>query len=413
VSNYRRCVTDFNLQGLFVQARADFDARRPIGEGPMRRDSLPIEIAFLADYGVAPGLLQAATRAARCGVTADRALLAEGYMREDDYYRLLAQHLGAPYYHDGLEIGGNIDLPTAMATGIAPLSPNAQQFRYLLAPRSATVAQLLAVGGLPPSVALVSPQRFGALIRSRMGRRIAAEAAGALERMDPALSAHSRFSRGQVILATFLALSGSALSIEFPETFLAVSLVAVWLVFASSIALRFATFGACEPARAPAPVDDGHLPFYSIIVALREETEVVEQLIAALDAIDYPRPKLDLKIVIEEEDFDTLRALARLRLPSRYHVIVAPAGQPKTKPRALNIALASVRGELLVVYDAEDRPAPDQLRRAAARFAQDEGLDCLQARLVVNNVEDSWLTNGIGAQTPQALSGSRSHILER
>ena len=374
----------------------------------MRRDSLPIEIAFLADFGAPLGLLQAAARAARCGVTADQALLGEGYMREDDYYRLLARHLGAPYYRHGLEIDRDIDLSTAMATGIAPLSPNAQHFRYLLAPRSAAVARLLAAGGLPPSVVLISPQRFGALIRARMGRRIAAEAAGALERKDPALSAHSRLSRGQRVLAAFLAVGGLALSIEIPGTFLAVGLVAAWAIFAGSIALRLAALGACGPARAPAPIADGDLPFYSIIVALREEAKVVEQLIEALDAIDYPRSKLDIKIVIEEEDFDTLTALARLRLPSRYHVIVAPAGEPRTKPRALNIALASVRSELLVVYDAEDRPAPDQLRRAAARFAEDEGVDCLQARLVVNNAEDSWLTNGIGAQTPQEIRAARA-----
>jgi cellulose synthase/poly-beta-1,6-N-acetylglucosamine synthase-like glycosyltransferase len=69
-----------------------------------------------------------------------------------------------------------------------------------------------------------------------------------------------------------------------------------------------------------------------------------------------------------------------LRLPGRYEVIVAPSGQPQTKPRALNIALSSARGDFIAVFDAEDLPAPDQLRRAASRFAADRDLDCLQAR---------------------------------
>jgi glycosyltransferase XagB len=89
-----------------------------------------------------------------------------------------------------------------------------------------------------------------------------------------------------------------------------------------------------------------------------------------------------------------LAGLVELNLPARYEVIVAPPGQPQTKPRALNIALSSARGELIVVYDAEDAPAPDQLRLAASRFAADKTVDCLQARLAIRNHDESWLANG-------------------
>ena len=121
---------------------------------------------------------------------------------------------------------------------------------------------------------------------------------------------------------------------------------------------------AWRTAGASPPPDIDELPVYSIIAPLHREAKVAAQLIEALDAIDYPKSKLDIKIVIEKRDIDTLTALARMRLPSRYDIVVAPAGHPATKPRALNIALPSVRGEFVVVYDAiEDIPAPDQLRR--------------------------------------------------
>jgi glycosyltransferase XagB len=71
---------------------------------------------------------------------------------------------------------------------------------------------------------------------------------------------------------------------------------------------------------------------------------------------------------------------------------VAPSGKPQTKPRALNIALSSARGDLIVVYDAEDIPAPDQLRLAASHFAADKNLDCLQGRLAIRNHSESWLS---------------------
>src|SRR5271169_4653693 len=107
---------------------------------------------------------------------------------------------------------------------------------------------------------------------------------------------------------------------------------------------------------------------------------------------DYPRAKLDIKLVVERRDAETLTAIAALRLPPRYDVIVVPPGAPSTKPRALNVALGAARGDLLVVFDAEDEPAPNQLRLAAARFAANADVDCLQARLAVENAADSWLS---------------------
>jgi glycosyltransferase XagB len=81
-----------------------------------------------------------------------------------------------------------------------------------------------------------------------------------------------------------------------------------------------------------------------------------------------------------------------LRLPARYEIVVAPPGLPATKPRALNVALPAARGALVVVYDAEDEPDPDQLRLAAARFAADPSVGCLQGALTIENSGDSWLS---------------------
>ena len=89
--------------------------------------------------------------------------------------------------------------------------------------------------------------------------------------------------------------------------------------------------------------------------------------------------------MVERRDGETLAAIAALGLPARYDVIVAPPGTPSTKPRALNVALPALRGDFVVVYDAEDEPDPDQLRLAAAHFVGDPGLDCLQARLTIDN----------------------------
>jgi cellulose synthase/poly-beta-1,6-N-acetylglucosamine synthase-like glycosyltransferase len=97
--------------------------------------------------------------------------------------------------------------------------------------------------------------------------------------------------------------------------------------------------------------------------------------------------------VAEAEDDETRAALARTRLPTFVEVVVAPPGEPRTKPRALNIALELARGAFTTVYDAEDVPHPNQLRLAVATFAAaGPEVACCQARLAIDNTEDGWLT---------------------
>jgi cellulose synthase/poly-beta-1,6-N-acetylglucosamine synthase-like glycosyltransferase len=170
------------------------------------------------------------------------------------------------------------------------------------------------------------------------------------------------------------------------------SSAALWLIFAASVVLRSMAAIANGPEVFPSKVSDDQLPNYTVVVALYREASIVEDLVKAIDALDYPKGKLDIKLVVERRDVETFSRLVELRLPSRYEVVVAPSGKPQTKPRALNIALSSARGDLIVVYDAEDLPSPDQLRLAASRFAADKNLDCLQARLAIRNHGESWLS---------------------
>ncbi|MEN5297089.1 glycosyltransferase [Brucella sp. TWI559] len=142
-----------------------------------------------------------------------------------------------------------------------------------------------------------------------------------------------------------------------------------------------------------APFHRRDLPVYSVLVPLYREQAVVGQLIAALDQINWPRSKLDIKLICEKDDFDTLAAIRRCRLPRNYEVILVPTGGPQTKPKALNYALQFTRGEIIAVFDAEDRPHPDQLLEAWQAF-QREGpvLACVQAPLIIANFRENLLT---------------------
>jgi cellulose synthase/poly-beta-1,6-N-acetylglucosamine synthase-like glycosyltransferase len=155
-------------------------------------------------------------------------------------------------------------------------------------------------------------------------------------------------------------------------------------IFAASAAIRLAALLTPRRPRVAPPLADEALPHYSLIVPLYREAEVAGELVANLDRLDYPRDRLQALIVLEADDQVTQAAFHALDLPSFIQVLVVPPGEPRTKPRACNAALERARGEVVVIYDAEDAPDPGQLREAAARFAAGPpGLACLQAPLRV------------------------------
>ena len=120
---------------------------------------------------------------------------------------------------------------------------------------------------------------------------------------------------------------------------------------------------------------------------------MLPSLVQALSRLDWPAAKLDIKLILEAVDRATVAAAATLALPGNVEIVVVPDFGPRTKPKALNYALPLARGEYLVIYDAEDRPERDQLRRAFDAFSSGPpNLATVQARLNIYNPEASWLT---------------------
>jgi glycosyltransferase XagB len=367
---------------------------------PERRPALPAALAFLTVYGVSPvGLLTAAAGARRQAIAPEAAVLASGTIREHFFYQCLAHHLGAAFIDGEIALGAGARYPRAVHAGLAPLD-GGDGSRWLAAPRGQLLTHLLARarGGerLGARLAITTPSHLSSLVRAAATASILREANLGLANLDPSLSAKERPSHAQ---CTFAMAAAATTTLAFglaPAFTLTVVSLSMTCFFLASIWLRLfagAASTACghEPFRAR--VEDRRLPVYSVVVALHREARVVAQLAAALAAIDYPRGKLDIKLVIEHDDRATRLAIEALDLPATYEIVVAPAGWPRTKPRALNIALPLVRGELLVIFDAEDAPAPGQLREAAERFLRaPRELACLQARLAIDNIEDSWLT---------------------
>ncbi|MDE8611939.1 glycosyltransferase family 2 protein [Rickettsia felis] len=135
------------------------------------------------------------------------------------------------------------------------------------------------------------------------------------------------------------------------------------------------------------------LPIYTILVPLYKELSKLRSIIKNISLINYPKDKLDVKIIIKDDDYLMIKELALYNLPSYFHVIFVPKSLPRTKPKALNYALEYSRGEYLVVYDAEDKPETDQLLKALAMFRNlPSEYVCLQAKLNFYNKNENVLT---------------------
>ena len=155
--------------------------------------------------------------------------------------------------------------------------------------------------------------------------------------------------------------------------------------------LRLAAILTDKPVDYGLAAESEDLPLYTVLVPLFHEAQMVPQLMDGIEKLNYPRDKLDIMLITEAVDPITTAAVAKALCPP-FRQIIVPKGTPQTKPRALNFALKSSRADFVTIYDAEDRPHPDQLLAALAAFEARPEWAAVQAPLDYFNHDDNWLT---------------------
>lgn len=140
-------------------------------------------------------------------------------------------------------------------------------------------------------------------------------------------------------------------------------------------------------------IRNSDLPVYTILVPLYKEEKTLSRLVESLQALDYPKAKLDVKLIVESDDKLTINAIKVLKPPRIFEIIKVPYSLPRTKPKACNYALRFAKGEYVTIYDAEDIPEPDQLKKVLYKFKNaGNDLACVQARLNYFNHSENLLT---------------------
>ena len=321
-----------------------------------------------------------------------------GTLAEDDLLAAARDHFGAPFV-DPLS-------PPPEAAAIDRLGPGFCQRHGILPLRRA---------GAVTVVATARPEAFARLrpvIEARIGPVLmalapAARIARALTLVRGAQIAHAAETRvaadlscrdwggiGLRLIAAAMAASLLASVANFPiSTGLALLFLALGAMLLSTLMKLVCAIATLRHRPAPPPrLATGPLPRVSVLVALYRESDIAPRLVRRLSRLDYPRDLLEVVLAVEAEDHSTRAALENAGLPAWMRIVVVPPGRVKTKPRALNVALDHCHGTIIGVYDAEDAPEADQIRRVVDHFRQsDSGLACLQGVLDYYNPATNWI----------------------
>jgi cellulose synthase/poly-beta-1,6-N-acetylglucosamine synthase-like glycosyltransferase len=359
---------------------------------------LPVELRALRGH-VAPGFLRyAAARAETLGISADLIVARSGAIDADAVLEAYAADLGVEIDRlDDETKRAAIDAAEILSSAMLPADEKQNQDYPTIALTGANTRHVYE--RTDRKFRITSAERLRAYVMRSAAEVLAEDAAFGLRDKHPRFSAAAtHFAHYRIaLLAALFAAAVSFYLAPGPTRFLLEMLLAA--IFLTWAGLRlFACFLSPRPEES-CETSDRDLPFYTILIPLYDEAAVVPDLVAAISALNYPREKLDVKLILESDDAATIAAVRAIKLDPCFEIVYAPALGPRTKPKALRAAMPFIRGEFVVVYDAEDRPHSDQLRKAYGKFLSGEKqLACVQAKLSVDNRKMGFLTGHFRAE---------------
>lgn len=380
-----------------------------------RYDSLPSQRPQLGEQLVAKALLaredleRALTQQQRSGGKLGEILVGQGTLTAYRLHRELAEHLLLPF----------VDVERDPCD--AALLDATERQRYLqlnVIPWRRTAdgrVMLAATDPENPAIHAWATQRYGQggyqmsvtapydifwTVQRYFTTQDDDDARNALYEYAPKQSAKTIFSSRSSRAAMVLLVAGVIATVS-THTGLLAFLIGINLFFAATLLckLLFTLSGAhADKHRAPLPpltiADGQRLPIYTLLVpCYKEKAQTIIHLLAAIRALDYPKDRLDVKLVVEADDNGTINNIKRLSPESYFEIIRVPYSLPRTKPKACNYALRFARGQFVTIYDAEDKPEPQQLRKVLQAFANaPKDVVCVQAKLNYYNRQENLLT---------------------
>ena len=143
------------------------------------------------------------------------------------------------------------------------------------------------------------------------------------------------------------------------------------------------------------------LPIVSVLIPAHNEAVVIEDTLKAMTKLNYPKNKLEI-ILINDNSSDNTGLIAE-KFSSQYPYIkvvhTLPPFAGKGKSSALNYGFSKSKGEMIVVYDADNLPEPDAVMNLALALAKDKKAGAVVGKFRVINAGKNLLTRLINSET--------------
>ncbi|MEM9015346.1 MAG: glycosyltransferase family 2 protein, partial [Pseudomonadota bacterium] len=162
----------------------------------------------------------------------------------------------------------------------------------------------------------VQPVAFRELLRRRFVNEITADATDGFADSNPDQSARRILSPTQKTLLT-ISILAVALAFAHAPLFVIIAFnIVVTAYFLFAVIYRFFLLIISLNPKTPktTPLSPDQLPTVTILVPLYDEAKSVSRLLRSLRALDYPQEKLDIKLLLEGDDRNTIEEVRRHKL---------------------------------------------------------------------------------------------------
>ena len=386
------------MQGPREESGSERPKRLKLGE-------LLIEAGLLEVKDLERALeLQKATR-----VQLGRILVSLGMVRRYDLHRILAEQWRMPFIdlvaeQPDPELVRKFDYETLIDKVFVPVRQRGNKVDVAVT-QSPSIEIVDIISNILGNVEIVfhvtTEWDVDHIVRSAFRQQLLDGAIYGLYYRKPHESAYTVFTKGQFVVFSIATLACLLSFFIAPRLTSVITISLINIGFATSILFKFylslkgAVVETTEQVsdEEVALLKDEDLPIYTILLPVFKEAGVIDLLITNLMRLDYPMEKIEVLVLLEENDEETLTAAKSASPPGNVHFVIVPHKEPKTKPKACNVGLFFARGEYTVIYDAEDRPEPDQLKKALVAFRKGpENLACIQCALNYFNSRENFLT---------------------
>jgi len=340
-------------------------------------------------------------------------LISEGLARAIDFYQALVDKIGLEFGSDNLEkhkefidlnLINSFELETYIINQFLLLKKENNKLKIMVTRQNNKEVKRIIrrkFSDVEVEELLITNRDLRMILESIYKDEMVKEAVEGLFYRHPEESASRVFTKSQIIFFILLTAAFVYSFIYYRSASINFLLYFFNLLFMGSILFKFvlSIIGALQEREEfitkeeVESLDEKELPIYSILVPVYKEPKVIGTLIQNLKKLDYPSSKLDILFLFEEDDLETINKAKEAHPPDNWNFIYIPESHPQTKPKACNYGLKEARGEFLTIYDAEDMPEPDQLKKAYIAFQKsDDKVICFQSALNYFNRKDNLLT---------------------